>query len=188
MSKHTHTCTLHTHFFFLSYKLQDSNWLEYLFSNNKIYLITLNAFGSQINTNGILSFNSRNYWQPQRFTLLNIPLIAPFWLRFQNSGNVYFRKTSDAILLQRARDQLHKLFPSSDNFTPTILFIATWERLRRYQQESEVTVCIHTVTTVWTIAIVVCVVTDDCIIIIAGKHIPGCNCSRLADDICVLHI
>ena len=44
-------------------------------------------------------------------------------------GNIYYRQTSNATLLRRARDQLQELFPSSGNFTPTTLFIATWDRV-----------------------------------------------------------
>ena len=68
---------------------------------------------------------------PKSFPLNDlIPLIAPFWydvdVRF---GNIFYRQTSNATLLQRARDQLQELFPSSGNFTPTTLFIATWDRV-----------------------------------------------------------
>ena len=110
----------------------------------KITGLLSNTFGSQINTNGILSFNSGLYRRPQRFLLLDIPLIAPFWVRFQSSGNIFYRVTSDVTLLQRAHDQLQELFPSSGNFTPTTLFIATWDRVVWYLQESKV-ICIQTV-------------------------------------------
>ena len=36
------------------------------------------------------------------------------------------------ICAQRARDQLQGLFPSSGNFTPTTLFIATWDRVAQF--------------------------------------------------------
>ena len=93
-------------------------------------------FGSQINTNGVLSFQSpfiQSGYMPQGFALsdVNNTLIVPFWdnLGLRRFGNVFYRTTSNAALLQRAHDQLQELFPSSANFTPTTLFIATWDRV-----------------------------------------------------------
>ena len=95
---------------------------------------SFNGFGSQVNTNGIISFQ-RAYDIPRRFQLFStIALIAPFWdfVDFRRSENVFFRQTSNATLLQRARDQLQESLPSYSNFTPTILFIATWDRVAQY--------------------------------------------------------
>ena len=91
-----------------------------------------------MNTNGILSFLQFTGFIPQRFPL-SIPLIAPFWhfVGFRRSGNIFFRQTSNATLLQRARDQL-QLFPSSGNFTPTTMFIATWDKVAQFGGELQV--------------------------------------------------
>jgi len=35
-------------------------------------------------------------------------------------------------LLQRVQNQLQELFPSADDFSPTRLFIATWERVPEF--------------------------------------------------------
>ena len=95
-----------------------------------------------MNTNGIISFRlTFTEFIPQRFPLNNfIPLIAPFWddVDIRRGGNIFFRLTDNANLLQRARDQLQGLFPSSANFTPTTLFIATWDRVAGYGQGSQV--------------------------------------------------
>ena len=97
---------------------------------------------SQVNTNGIISFRLRfTEFRPQRFPLNNsIPLIAPFWddVDIRRFGNIFYRETSNTTLLQRARDQLQELFPSSGNFTPTTLFIATWDRVAQLGGGSEV--------------------------------------------------
>ena len=104
---------------------------------------SFNCFGSQVNTNGIISFQLPfTEYTPQRFPLNNfqyIPLIAPFWddVDIRRSGNIFFRQTSNATLLQRARDQLRELFPSSGIFIPTRLFIATWDRVPPYFGGSE---------------------------------------------------
>ena len=92
--------------------------------------------GSQVNTNGILSFQSAfTSATPHMFPLsANISLIAPFWddVDITRFGNIFYRETSNATLLQRAQDQLQGLFPSSGNFTPTTLFIATWDRVAEF--------------------------------------------------------
>ena len=97
----------------------------------KIIGLLSKCFHSQVFTNGFFSFNSPfyGYQRPQRLSLSDVPLIAPFWVGFISSGNVFYRQTNDTTLLQRARDQLQELFPSSGNFTPTTLFIATWDRV-----------------------------------------------------------
>ena len=68
------------------------------------------------------------------FPCTGLPLIAPFWndIDITTSGNMFYRTSSNAALLQRAHDQLQELFPSSGNFTPTTLFIATWDRVAEY--------------------------------------------------------
>ena len=92
--------------------------------------------GSQVNTNGILSFQSAFTFATIRmFPLLaNISLIAPFWgdVDITRFGNIFYRETSNTTLLQRAQDQLQGLFLSSGNFTPTTLFIATWDRVAEF--------------------------------------------------------
>ena len=92
--------------------------------------------GLQVNTNGILSFQSAfTSATPHMFPLSdNISLIAPFWddVDITRFGSIFYRETSNATLLQRAQDQLQGLFPSSGNFTPTTLFIATWDRVAEF--------------------------------------------------------
>ena len=110
------------------------------------WITFFNDSGSQVNTNGILSFRSQ-YLQyfPEIFPSPGLPLIAPFWndIDITRFGNIFFRKTSNVTLLQRAHDQLQELFPSSGNFTPTILFIATWDRVAEFGGGAQVRICIH---------------------------------------------
>ena len=105
-------------------------------------LLLFNVFGSQVNTNGIISFQHPfTEYIPRRFPLNNLlPLIAPFWndVDIRSPGNIFYRQTNDTTLLQRARDQLQELFPSSGNFTPTTLFIATWDRVAQWGGGSQV--------------------------------------------------
>jgi len=89
----------------------------------------------QVNTNGILSFR-----QPfsssfiRQFPLPTVPLIAPYWENFdlRRGGNIFYRQTSNTTLLQRVQNQLQELFPSADDFSPTRLFIATWEQVPEF--------------------------------------------------------
>ena len=115
-----------------------SSWHKCLWSyDNNSYCIA--SFGSQINTNGFISFNSPTWYLSHRTLLLSdVPVIVPFWARYTNFENVFYRRTNDTTLLQRARDQLQELFPSSGNFTPTTLFIATWENVARFGRPSQV--------------------------------------------------
>ena len=104
-----------------------------------------NDFGSQINTNGVLSFQSPftlSGYVSQGFSLsdVNSTVIVPFWdtLGIRRFGNIFYRTTSNAALLQRAHDQLQELFPSSGNFIPTTLFIATWDRVAEREGATQV--------------------------------------------------
>ena len=111
-------------------------------NNNSYWIASFDVFGSQVNTNGIISFQRPfTDYIPRRFPLNNnIPLIAPFWddVDIRRFGNIFYRQTSNVTLLQTARDQLQNLFPSSDNFTPTTLFIATWDRVAQFGGGSQV--------------------------------------------------
>ena len=105
------------------------------------YLTSIFSFNypdTQVNPNGVLSFRRPFTWITIRsFPLLAArTLIAPFWddVDITRFGNIYYRLTSNTTLLERARDQLQELFPPAGNFTPTQLFIATWDRVAEFNQ------------------------------------------------------
>ena len=62
------------------------------------------------------------------------PLIAPYWEDFdlRKGGNIFYRQTSNPILLQIVRDQVQVSFQSTGNFNPTDLFIVTWDQVPGY--------------------------------------------------------
>ena len=97
------------------------------------WIASFNGSVLQVNRNGVLSFQTQFFELIPRSFPLNdfVPLIAPFWydVLLRKFGNRFYRQTSNDTLLQRARDQLQELFPSTGNFTPTTLFIATWDRV-----------------------------------------------------------
>lgn len=99
----------------------------------------------QINSNGIISFGEEvTAFQPDPFPLPNIKVIAPFWADVDTTGigTVWYRVTSDAVLLDRARSDVLQnpiLFPGVDlqNFFPTLLLIATWDHVGYFDQQTD---------------------------------------------------
>ena len=113
-------------------------------SYNTQLLLVINS-DSQVNTNGHLTFQSGFLaWTPQRFPIVGLPLIAPFWddVDIRQFGTIFYRQTSNTTLRQRVRDELQDLFPSAGNFTPTILLIATWDRVAGFTQGSQVCIVV----------------------------------------------
>ena len=113
-------------------------------SFNTQLLLVINS-DSQVNTNGHLTFRSGFLsFIPQPFPFFGLPLIAPFWddVDITQFGTIFYRQTSNTTLRQRARDELQNLFPSAGNFTPTILLIATWDRVAGFIQGSQVCIVV----------------------------------------------
>ena len=108
----------------------------------------ITALNSLTGSNRMVTFDRSFTGSPRMFPVPDLSLIAPFWdvVDIGRFGNVFCRETSNATLLQRARDQLQELFPSSGNFTPTTLFIATWDRVAQFGGGAQVQICIHDVT------------------------------------------
>jgi hypothetical protein len=80
-----------------------------------------------VSTNGLISLNrTLNSYTPVKFPTAN-PLIAPFWADADTRGigNVYFRTTTQQMLLKNASDIINAAF-SDSNFIPQHLMIVTW--------------------------------------------------------------
>ena len=94
-----------------------------------------------MNTNGVLSFQGPfTEFSPLPFpltsTIANGALIAPYWddVDITRFGDIFYRLTTDSTLLQRVRDQIEVAnFGSVASFSPTLLFIATWDSVAEYQ-------------------------------------------------------
>ena len=115
----------------------------YAYSNTSLY-------NMQVNSNGVLSFNQtifninatgRNCADGLRFPLDDVAMIAPFWSDYDEdwliplddysiAGRLFYRFSTDETLLQEVGAAISSAFVS--NFSPTSLFIATWEELRVY--------------------------------------------------------
>ena len=104
------------------------------------YVCTIYMF-SQINDNGVISFDSRyNVRTPQSLPLSSTDrIIAPYWadVDFRASGDIYYRQTTDPSLLARATSEIRSALPSSQNVTITNLLIATWDRVGYYRGNTD---------------------------------------------------
>lgn len=84
----------------------------------------------QVNENGALSFRfsftSTNI-NPINFITSIRSVIAPYWtdLSIGRGGDIFYRMTTDADTLERARSLAHEQFPTVD-FQPSNVIVATW--------------------------------------------------------------
>ena len=88
-----------------------------------------------MNTNGILSLQDRfTDFSPDPFPIDGLPLVAPFWddVNIQEGGTIYYRQTTNSLLLEDFHNELVAISPSLQSFHPTWLFIATWFRVAEF--------------------------------------------------------
>ena len=81
-------------------------------------------------------------YTPQSFPISGSRvLLSPYWgdvdTRPSNGGFVYYRQSTDSILLTKAMNQVRTLFPAFSSFTPTFLFIATWDHVGYYNRHTD---------------------------------------------------
>ena len=100
---------------------------------------------TQINDNGIISFDSRyNVRTPHSFPLRgNYKIIAPYWadVDTRGTGDIYYRQSTDPSLLARATSEIREAIPESQNITIENLLIATWYKVGYYNQNSDKVRC-----------------------------------------------
>ena len=93
-------------------------------------------FIMQVNTNGVLSFQqSFGAFSPQSFPLDHTELtavVALYWADhdIRIGGLIFYRVTEDEVLLDSVGSEISSAFNTS--FSPTWLFIATWEEVVDY--------------------------------------------------------
>jgi len=89
----------------------------------------------QVSANGIITFHSNSssfHLTPQPFPVFGSSYIAPLWFYndvLQTNGNtgiVYYRQTSNFLLLMRAAREITTAFPNAVEFHPVSLLIITW--------------------------------------------------------------
>ena len=68
---------------------------------------------------------------PRDFPLFSAPLIAPFWhnINIVAGGNIYYRQTTDPLLINISRELLLAFDITPPDYTPINLLIVTWERV-----------------------------------------------------------
>lgn len=54
-----------------------------------------------------------------------------------DGGTVWYRETSNSLLLSRFRDEIRAAFPNQREFIPTSLFIVTWDHVGYYRQNTD---------------------------------------------------
>ena len=94
-----------------------------------------------MNTNGVLSFGSPySDFGEEAFPIVSPPLIAPFLHNIStiNGGNVYYELTSDHDFIAGIVAGAPQLDPDDNlpDYTPTLLFIATWDRVAPFSDSS----------------------------------------------------
>ena len=92
-----------------------------------------------MNTNGVLSFG-RRYTQlssgGSNFDSVSDspPIIAPFWddINIRDGGLIYYRQVLDQFIVDLVRQEVVSQFPEVGFFFPSLVFVATWDRVAQY--------------------------------------------------------
>lgn len=95
----------------------------------------------QVNNNGALTFTNRAILYNQ-IVFPNNPhqLIAPYWADADTrvgGGNVWYMQSTDSALLANATRYIKRGFVTEQDFQPTNLFIATWERVGYFELKAD---------------------------------------------------
>jgi hypothetical protein len=103
----------------------------------------------QIGANGVLLFRSQSstlnphpayppLLRPQ--LAINRVLIAPFWTYMNNNDivprQIFYRYSDNQTLRSEVGSLISNAF--QDNFSPSFLFVATWDRQRQYTNSQQV--------------------------------------------------
>jgi hypothetical protein len=95
---------------------------------------------SQVNTNGVLSFGN-SYISPvgTDFNFISSPpIVAPFWddVDITRSGTIYYRQDSNSTITELVQKAVAAEYPEAASFQPTLVFVATWDRVEPYGFDS----------------------------------------------------
>jgi hypothetical protein len=89
-----------------------------------------------VNTNGVLSLGS-SYTIPGRssFNLISSPpIIAPFWndVDIRRGGTIYYRQDSNSTITELVQKAVTSEYPEAASFQPSLVFVATWDRVEQF--------------------------------------------------------
>ena len=91
-----------------------------------------------MNTNGVLSFRqsfTRLYSSGSDFdSVSSPPIIAPFWdfVDILTGGTIYYRQDFNSSVADQIQQDIHTQFPDVGFFYPSLVFVATWDRVAEY--------------------------------------------------------
>ena len=92
-----------------------------------------------MNTNGVLSFGqtfTRTSSSGVNFNSVSSPpIIAPFWddVDVRNGGRIYYRQDNTSSVADQVQQNINTQFPDVGFFYPSLVFVATWDRVERFQ-------------------------------------------------------
>ena len=92
-----------------------------------------------MNTNGVLSFG-QSYTRTSScgsnfdFVSDSPPLIAPFWddIDITKGGSIYYRLDNTSSTADQVQLDVYNQFPDVDFFYPSLVFVATWDRVAAF--------------------------------------------------------
>ena len=89
-----------------------------------------------MNTNGVLSFG-RSYTTATITdfnSLSSPPIIAPFWddIDIRRGGTIYYRQDSNSTTTELVQQAVASEYPEAASFQPSLVFVATWDRVERF--------------------------------------------------------
>ena len=96
-----------------------------------------------MNTNGVLSFGwpyTSTSSGRLNFTFVSSPpLIAPFWddIDITKGGSIYYRLDNTSSTADQVQLDVYNQFPDVDSFYPSLVFVATWDRVAAYSSSLE---------------------------------------------------
>ena len=90
-----------------------------------------------MSNNGFITTSaSFSQFNPERFDSVSVPLIAPYWADVDTGpaggGLVWYRVSTSQADRDRARNDIRAVFREAARFTPTVVFIATWDHVGYY--------------------------------------------------------
>jgi len=102
----------------------------------------------QIGDNGIISLGKLyNHFVPQNFPLSSDQkIIAPYWadVDLRGIGNVFYRQTTDPVLIAKANSDIRESFPTSENVSISNLLIVTWDSVGYFPSKRDKVTFVHT--------------------------------------------
>lgn len=113
-----------------------SNFANNSVTEKRTLCQNLSFFHPQVNNNGVISFSVQvSQFTPEAFPLSDSrSFIAPLWADVHNGirGDVYYRESTEAEILERATQDVRRHFKNLPTFTAHWVFIATWHQVTFY--------------------------------------------------------